>query len=519
MALPVIERAGDDRHRAVGIEADRALFDGHRRGGLDVTGEPKPAQFAGALARAPTLLETFDVGARQRVLEQAGKIAAVVRHTRGRLERHLARLDEIAPPQFEAVDADLGGGIVHRAFHAEGTFRPPGAAIGRHQRGVGEHALGGDFEQRRAVHADDVLHQVEGRQQRTEGRAIAAQIAVAGEPQRLDHPVLVEGHFDRHVVIAAVMVRHEAAGTFVGPLDRPTQRAGAMQDADIFRIGCRLHAERAADIAGEHAHFGGRGAEDVRHHVLEPEHALAARMQRPLFGRGVELADGRARLDRIHHQALIDQRQFHHMRRLGEGLSDLVLVAIVIVEREIARHVIPDLRCAGFRRVARRHHRRQRLDVERDRFGRVLGLRDRLGDHAGDRVADVTHLVAAQRRPRRIADRRAIATLERQIAFEPAIGGKIGRGQDREHARHGLGGGGIDAADDAMRVAAAHHHRIGLARPVDVVGVAAFAAHQRRILGAQHGLADAEFHQRKRVFGGLIVHAGLLQVVIRENIK
>ena len=240
-------------------------------------------------------------------------------------------------------------------------------------------------------------------------------------------------------------------------------------------------------------------------------------MQRPFFGCGVELADGRARLDRIHHQALIDQRQLHDMRRLGEGLGDLVLVAIVIVERDIVRHVIPDLRRAGFRRVARGHHRRQRLDVERDRFGRVLGLRDRLGDHAGDRVADVTHFVAGERRPRRIADRRAIAALERQIAFEPAIGGKIGRGQDREHARHGLGGGGVDAADDAMRVAAAHHHRIGLARPVDVVGVAALAAHQRRILGAQHGLADAEFHQRKRVFGGLIVHAGSFAGRYREK--
>ena len=37
---------------------------------------------------------------------------------------------------------------------------------------------------------------------------------------------------------------------------------------------------------------------------------------------GVELADGRARLDRVDHQALIDQRQPHDMRGLGECLGD-----------------------------------------------------------------------------------------------------------------------------------------------------------------------------------------------------
>ena len=180
---------------------------------------------------------------------------------------------------------------------------------------------------------------------------------------------------------------------------------------------------------------------------------------------GVELADGRARLDRVHHQALIDQRQAHDMRRLGEGLGDLVLVAIVIVERDIARHVIPDLRRAGLRRLARADHRGQRLDVERDRFGGVLGLRDRLRDHAGDRIADEAHFVAGERRPRRIADRRAVAALERQVAFEPAIAGQIGGGIDREHARHRFGGGGVDGADDAVgdRCCAPSPHRPGRA--------------------------------------------------------
>ena len=65
---------------------------------------------------------------------------------------------------------------------------------------------------------------------------------------------------------------------------------------------------------------------------------------------------------------------------------------------------------------------------------------------------------------------------------------------------------GVDALDHAVRVAAAHHHRIGLAGKLDVVGVAAVAAHQRRILGARHRLADAEFHQGEALRVVLQIH-------------
>ena len=105
---------------------------------------------------------------------------------------------------------------------------------------------------------------------------------------------------------------------------------------------------------------------------------------------------------------------------------------------------VPDLRCAGLHGVARADHRGQRLDVERHRFGGVLGLRDGFGDHAGDRIADVTHLVAGERRPRRIADRRAVAALERQVAFEPAIAGKIGGGETASTPGMALAAVGVD---------------------------------------------------------------------------
>jgi hypothetical protein len=61
-----------------------------------------------------------------------------------------------------------------------------------------------------------------------------------------------------------------------------------------------------------------------------------------------------------------------------------------------------------------------------------------------------------------------------------------------------------------MRFAAAHDHRVGLSRTADVVGVAACAAHQRRILAARDRLADAEFGQGQRGFGGPVIHSGSL---------
>ena len=57
-----------------------------------------------------------------------------------------------------------------------------------------------------------------------------------------------------------------------------------------------------------------------------------------------------------------------------------------------------------------------------------------------------------------------------------------------------------------MSVAAANHHRIGLAWPADIVGVATLAAHEHRVFAAPDRLSDAEFGQRKGSFGGSVIH-------------
>ena len=328
---------------------------------------------------------------------------------------------------------------------------------------------------------------------------------------RQEGAVGVERELGGDLVVAAVAVGDEAAGALVGPFDRAAERARGMQHADIFRKRRRLHAERAADIAGEDADLLGLDVEDFRHVAPHAEHALRGDVQREASARGIVDADRRARLHRVHHQAAVDELEPRDVRGLGEGGGHLLGIAVVIIERDVARALVMEERRAGARGLLRPDHRGQRIDIELDRLGGVLRLQQRLGHDEGDRIADEAHLVGGQRRPRRLVHRGAVAVVERHDAFERAVAGEVGAGIDAEHARHLARGRDVDALDHAVRDAAAHDHRIGLAGELDVVGVAAGSAHQRRVLGARHRLADAEFHQGEAVRIVLQVHeAGAL---------
>ena len=236
--------------------------------------------------------------------------------------------------QLDAVDAGLGGGVVDQPLHEVVALGPAGAAIGADEAGVGEHALGRHLHQRRAVEADDVAHDVERRRLRRHGALEAAEIAVAGQPQRQEMAVRVERKLGGLLVVAAVVVGHEAGRALVGPLHRPAERARGMQDADVLRIDLRLHAERAADVAGDHVHLVGRDLQDVDQTGLQAHHALAARVQRePLVG-GVVVADRRARLDRVDDHAGVEQLELDLVGGAARRpRSTLSAVAIVEIER------------------------------------------------------------------------------------------------------------------------------------------------------------------------------------------
>ena len=149
---------------------------------------------------------------------------------------------------------------------------------------------------------------------------------------------------------------------------------------------------------------------------------------------------------------------------------------------------------------SRMQHERQFLVTHLDRLGGVHRLRLGLGDHHGDRFADMARLVGGQQQMRADEHRAAAGRGELHVVFglrqrivrnglEP-IGRAIGAGEDAEHARHRFCPRRIDRDDARMRIRRAHHRRIGLAVESEIVGEAAIAGDEPRIFLARHRLAD-----------------------------
>ena len=256
-------------------------------------------------------------------------------------------------------------------------------------------------------------------------------------------------------------------------------------------------------------HLLGRGAERRGSAALQSEDALAANMERVAAGRRIEFADRRARLHWIDDDAIADQRQLRHMRRLGESRRDLRAVAPVVIDRDIAR-----ARCreaAARRRPAPRDAGRC---AARDR-SRPRPLRPR--PWPAHSVSATTQAIASPTKrtlspastgPTGVSHGVPSRSLHQHAAFDriDAAGGEIGRGIDRR-ARP------ASCAPPQHRPCGSCHARSGCARyrrrlagDIDVVGVAPLAAQQRRILDPQYRLADAELLQRQRVLVHPIIH-------------
>jgi hypothetical protein len=80
----------------------------------------------------------------------------------------------------------------------------------------------------------------------------------------------------------------------------------------------------------------------------------------------------------------------------------------------------------------------QRLIVDFDRFGGVACLAQGLGDHKGDRLADIADFPDRQQRPRRIVARRAVAVVQRRLTGEVAepLRLDLGASGDEQNAGH-----------------------------------------------------------------------------------
>ena len=275
-------------------------------------------------------------------------------------------------------------------------------------------------------------------------------------------------------------------------MDRLAERLGAVQQRDIFRISRGLHAKSAADILSEHAQLfrlDAHGLGEVHAHAADP---LGPAAQRVAVAAGVVARARGARLDRGHHQTLVDQFDARHVRGfLERAVEGALLLPVRIgrcspVEPYIARCLRPELRCARRHCSAHVGHRRHRLIVDDDFFGRVLCHCRVDGNHHRDRLADMHHAAFGQCRPMRPDSLLAFATRNRNGMRDRVVvrRRKICSGEHRDHALRLLRVGGIDAHDLREGVRRAYKKGRKRALRFDVVTEVALAAQERIVLDA-----------------------------------
>ena len=403
------------------------------------------------------------------------------------------RLDEVALAQIRRIDAELARTDLDQPLDHEGRFRPPGAAIRIDRHGVGVDRIDLAIDVRDAVLARQQGRVEIGRHRRREGRHVGAEIGDGLRAQAGDLAFGVERHLGMGDVVAAVRVGEEGFGAIRIPLHRPVHLARRPEADDLFRIDEDLRAEAAADVRRDHAQLVlRRHADEGRDHEARDVRVLRRVPQRQRVVAGIVIGERGARLDRVRHQAVVDDVELGDVlgareRRLGR----LLVAEMPLVDRVVRRDVM-DQRRALRLRLRRIGDRGQHLVIDVDLLARVLRLRQGLGDHDRDRVADVVRLVAGDRRMRRHLHRRAVLRRDRPAADQIAdlVGREIGAGQHRDDAGHAFRFGAVDLLDLRVRVRRADEIDVGLARAVDVVGVLALAGDEPVVFLAADCRAD-----------------------------
>ena len=237
------------------------------------------------------------------------------------------------------------------------------------------------------------------------------------------------------------------------PLHRTADLLGRPEAHGLLGIDEDLRAEAAADVGRDHAQLVlGRDADEGRQHEPRDVRVLARGVEREAVrARSRSRRSPRAARSAFGIRRLLTRSSLvtclaPGRRRVGRRLVAEVPVEDRVVGRDRRGSAAPG-RCA----VARVDDGRQHLVVDDDRFGRVPGLRQRLGDHHRDVVADIAHLALRQRRMRAGLHRRAVLGVDHPAADQTAdlVGGEIVAGEHGEDARHRQRRRRVDRSDVA----------------------------------------------------------------------
>ena len=133
--------------------------------------------------------------------------------------------------------------------------------------------------------------------------------------------------------------------------------------------------------------------------------------------------------------------------------------------------------------------RRQHVIIDRDQRRGILGDITVAGDHDGDRLADERHFAVGKReRPALVEPRAGIRNAHH--APLPQHRREIVERQHGDNARHRPRRIGIDAADQRVRMRAAHKGGMQRARRANVIDETGAAGQQRKILKPRDTCSD-----------------------------
>ena len=445
MALACRLRADDDVDAAFGLHFDAGLLARRADRGLDVIGKAEAKQLAALFGLAAARRKSFPVGDLHRPVHIFFVAAGIVDHADGIAVRHVLRAHEVFAPQLDAVDAETFGGLVDQPLDGVSHFGPAGTAVG-----IGRHRVGedGDGAQRRRRDGIGARNKPRALAQRRQRHAARADIADIGRAHREEAAVGVERKLDFGDEIAALIIAQERFRARRGEFHRPAELLRCPQHQAELDEDAVARAEIAADIVREDAQPVGRNAEHRGKLVLLPHRAAGAGIERVAAGRGIVMAERRARFERHAGDAADMEFLFHDMRRAGECPVGRLGIAEPRIDEHVVRNFIPDDRRARPHRVFGMQHEGQLLVLHLHRFGRVHRLRLGRGDHHGDGLADVARLVRGQQQMRTDENRAAARRGKLHVVFGlrqrivrngfEVVGRAVGAGVNAEHARHRL---------------------------------------------------------------------------------
>ena len=321
VALAVVVRAeicGDAtvrRHAYGGRFVESAAGPHHSREarrrnarGLEITGQPDASQPSPFFRIDSSAREAGVIRDLERALEDARKVAAVVRRPDRRLVGHGPLRNQIPAPDLGAVHAELARGLVDKALKHIARLRAAGASIGVGGYAVREHTDDLDMDRRRAVNAGQERAVDWSRDGRAEGRNVSAEIGASLHAKREEASVAVQGKRGARAVVPALGIGQERFVARRDPLYRAAQPPRRPDDDRLLRIVLALVAEAAAHVLRHNAQLA-LAQPELRAHVL-------ADVMRGLRGAVQRIAgcDGPARLDCRPAQAVVDELDIDPVR-------------------------------------------------------------------------------------------------------------------------------------------------------------------------------------------------------------